>query len=213
MNVGVPQSLIIVPLPFSLYINRSAAHMEGRRRWWLERQRRQVTTLLSCRHLQIYLRVSINQLKSGVTALTIMANRIYEWTGASALKLNAFQSKQMICGFRDFVDSIYQNCLASKWAARYTCPIREDSRKPQVKAVAKKVNHTLYTFKFFCHLTTFKWRKRLVYTLALSYINNRVLKHTQWPTTFQIYKISVSDTGLVFRDIILLHLLGVYWVI
>ena len=54
--------------------------------------------------LQIYLRVSIDQLESGVAALTRVANRVYEWAGAAALKLNASKTKAMRRGSRDFVD-------------------------------------------------------------------------------------------------------------
>ena len=56
--------------------------------------------------LQIYLRVSIDQLASGAAALTRVANGIYECAGADALKLNASKNKAMICGSRDFVRRI-----------------------------------------------------------------------------------------------------------
>ena len=56
--------------------------------------------------LQIYLRVSIKQLESRVAALTRVANWVYEWAGAAALKLNASKTKAMICGSKDFVDRI-----------------------------------------------------------------------------------------------------------
>ena len=39
--------------------------------------------------LQIYLRVSIDQLERGIVALTRVANKICEWAGATTLKLNA----------------------------------------------------------------------------------------------------------------------------
>ena len=48
--------------------------------------------------LQIYLRVSIDQLESGVAALTRVTNRVYEWAGSAALKLNASKTKAIICG-------------------------------------------------------------------------------------------------------------------
>ena len=41
--------------------------------------------------------------------------------------------------------------------------------KPQVEAVTKKVNRSLYSLNFFRHLTIFKLRKRLVSALALSH--------------------------------------------
>ena len=56
--------------------------------------------------LQIYLRVSINQFESGVAALTRVANRVYEWAGSAALKLNASKTKAIICGYREFFDRI-----------------------------------------------------------------------------------------------------------
>ena len=33
--------------------------------------------------------MSIDELESGVAAVTRVANRVYEWAGAAALKLNA----------------------------------------------------------------------------------------------------------------------------
>ena len=50
--------------------------------------------------------MNIDQLESAVAALTSVANRVYEWAGAAALKLNASKTKAMICGSRDFVDKI-----------------------------------------------------------------------------------------------------------
>ena len=40
-----------------------------------------------------------DQLESGVAALTRVANRVYEWARAAALKLNASKTKAMICGY------------------------------------------------------------------------------------------------------------------
>ena len=56
--------------------------------------------------LQIYLRVDVDQLGRGVAALTRVADKVYEWAGAAALKLNASNTKAKICGYRAFVDSI-----------------------------------------------------------------------------------------------------------
>ena len=56
--------------------------------------------------LQIYLRVDIDQLERGVAALADVANRVYEWAGNAALKLNASKTKAIICGYRYFVDKI-----------------------------------------------------------------------------------------------------------
>ena len=50
--------------------------------------------------------MSIDKLQSGVAALTRVENRVYEWVGAAALKLNASQTKAMICRSRDFVGRI-----------------------------------------------------------------------------------------------------------
>ena len=50
--------------------------------------------------------MGINQLESGVAALTKVANRVYEWVGASDLKLIASKTKAMICGTRDIVVKI-----------------------------------------------------------------------------------------------------------
>ena len=50
--------------------------------------------------------MSSNQLESEVAALTRVANRVYEWAGAAALKLNGSKTKAMICGSREFVGRI-----------------------------------------------------------------------------------------------------------
>ena len=50
--------------------------------------------------------MDIYKLESGVAALTRVANSVYEWAGAAALKLNASKTKTMICGYRAFFDSI-----------------------------------------------------------------------------------------------------------
>ena len=47
---------------------------------------------------QIYLRVDVKQLERGVAALTSVTNRVYEWAGDAALKLNASKTKAIICG-------------------------------------------------------------------------------------------------------------------
>ena len=49
---------------------------------------------------QIYLRVDIKQLERGFAAQTSVANKVYEWAGNAALKLNASMSKAIICGSR-----------------------------------------------------------------------------------------------------------------
>ena len=56
--------------------------------------------------LQIYLRMGIDKLERGVATLTSVANREYEWAGDATLKLNASNTKAIICGSRDFVDRI-----------------------------------------------------------------------------------------------------------
>ena len=43
--------------------------------------------------------------------------------------------------------------------------------KPQVDAVAKRVNRALYSLQFFCHFTSFEMRKRLVSALAISHLD------------------------------------------
>ena len=43
--------------------------------------------------------------------------------------------------------------------------------KPQVEAVAKRGNRTLYSLCFFRHFTTLELRKRLVSALVLSHLN------------------------------------------
>ena len=55
------------------------------------------------------MRVDLDQLERGVAALTDVANRVYEWAKDAALKLNASKIKAIICGSRDFVNSIPQD--------------------------------------------------------------------------------------------------------
>ena len=47
-----------------------------------------------------------NQLESGVTVLTRLANRVYGWAEAAILKLNALKNKATICDSTEFIDRI-----------------------------------------------------------------------------------------------------------
>ena len=72
--------------------------------------------------------MSIDQLPSGVAALTRVVNRVYEWAEAAALKLNASKTKAMICGCRDFVDRIPHDLPRIEVSGiRF---VRGDRRKP-----------------------------------------------------------------------------------
>ena len=111
-----------------------------------------------------------------------MANRVYEWAGAAALKLNASKTKVMICGYRVFVDSIpldlprveVNGIPVSYVETAENLGVTIDFKftwKPQVEAVAKKIDRALYSLNFFRHFTTLELRKRLVSALVLSHLD------------------------------------------
>ena len=129
--------------------------------------------------------MKIDQLESEVAAPTRVANRVYEWARASALKLNASKTKAMICGYRAFVDSIphdlprieVSGMPVSYVETAENLGVSIDSKfpsKPQAEAVAKKVNRALYSLNFCHHFTTLELRKRLVSALVLSHLDHRL---------------------------------------
>ena len=59
-----------------------------------------------------YLRMNIMQLERGVAALTSVANRVYEWAGDAAIKLNASKTKAIICTYRELSTEFHKTCLA-----------------------------------------------------------------------------------------------------
>ena len=88
--------------------------------------------------------------------MTDVANRVYEWAGNAALKLNASKTKAIICGYRYFVGKIPQElpCIeVSGIPIPYVDKVENlrdiiDSKfmwKPQVKKVVKQVNCTIYS--------------------------------------------------------------------
>ena len=104
--------------------------------------------------------MNIYQLESGAAVLTRVANRVYKWAKAAALKLNSFKTKAMICRYRDFVDRIPHDLPRIEVSGTFV-PYVETAKnlgvmivskftwKPQFEAVAKKINHELYSLIFF----------------------------------------------------------------
>ena len=172
------------PLLFSLYINDLQHILKVEGDDAREDDDDKLQHLFYADDLQIDLRVSINQLESGIAALTRVANRVYEWAGAAALKLNASKTKAMMCGSRDFVDRIPHDLLrieVSGIPIPYVGQVENlgviiDSKftwKPQVEKVVKRVNCAIYNLNFFRQFTSFELRKRLVSSPCLILITAR----------------------------------------
>ena len=115
--------------------------------------------------------MDIKQLERDVAALTSVANRVYEWAGDAALKLNASKTKAIICRSRDFVNGIPQDLPRIEVGGiliPYVDQVENigviiDSKltwKPQVEKVVKQVNSTVYSLNFFRQFTTFELGKR-----------------------------------------------------
>ena len=135
------------------------------------------------------MRASIDQLEYAVAALSRVANRVLEWAGNAALKLNALKTKAIICGYRDFVNRIpldLSRIVVDGISIPYVYSVENlgviiDSKftwKPQIEAVAKRVNRAIYSLQFFRHFTSFDLLKQLVSALALCHLDYRLLVYS-----------------------------------
>ena len=126
--------------------------------------------------------VSIDQLEYSIAALSRVADGVFEWSESAALKLNALKTKSIICGSRDFVNRIQDDIsriVLNGISIPYVDTVDNlgvvlDAKftwKPQVEAVAKRVNRALYSLQFFHHFRTFQLRKQLVSALALCHLD------------------------------------------
>ena len=84
---------VLGPLLFSLYSNDLQHILKIEEDNYRKDQSHRLQHFFYADDLHIYLRLNINQLESRVAALTRVANRIYQWAGAAALKLNALKFK------------------------------------------------------------------------------------------------------------------------
>ena len=122
---------------------------------------------------EILMELDFSDLSSDVSDMQGVANRVYEWAGNAAFKLNASKTKAIICGYRYFVDKIPQELPRIEVSGIFIPYVDQvenlgviiDSKftwKLQVEKVVKRVNCAIYSLNFFRQFTSFELRKRLV---------------------------------------------------
>ena len=128
------------------------------------------------------MRVIIDQLENRVAALTGVANRVYKWSGAAALKLNASKTKAMLCGSRDFVDRIPHD-LSRIEVSGIPVPYVETAENLGVTAVSHSRGHAQLDLRSGSSLDLTKDRATLSPSVAPLSLQDQIRKNAQLLTS------------------------------